>query len=76
MRYIDDAVISACSETTSETCEKLKLALEKAEHWSSTHASKFAPDKFQLTHITRSRTRFDTEKEVETGWGNIVPKAT
>lgn len=74
--YIDDAAILACGETTLETCEKLKLALERAQHWASTRASKFAPDKFQLTHFTRSRTRFDTEKEIETEWGNIVPKTT
>ncbi|KAI6789402.1 hypothetical protein KC331_g213 [Hortaea werneckii] len=74
--YIDDAAILACGDTTSETCEKLKLALEKAQHWASTHASKFAPDKFQLTHFTRSRTRFDTEKEIETEWGNILPSTT
>jgi hypothetical protein len=30
--YIDDAAILACGDTTSETCEKLKLALEKAQH--------------------------------------------
>ena len=46
------------------------------QHWASTHASKFAPDKFQLTHFTRSRTRFDTEKEIETEWGNILPSTT
>ncbi|KAI7698384.1 hypothetical protein KC353_g17003 [Hortaea werneckii] len=74
--YIDDAAILACGDTTSETCEKLKLALEKAQHWASTHASKFAPDKFQLTHFTRSRTRFDTEKDIETEWGNIVSNTT
>jgi uncharacterized membrane protein YkvA (DUF1232 family) len=44
--YIDDVAILACGNTTSETCEKLKRALEKAQHWASTHASKFAPDKF------------------------------
>ncbi|KAM0724065.1 hypothetical protein Q7P37_000245 [Cladosporium fusiforme] len=74
--YIDDAAILACGDTTSETCEKLKLALEKAQHWASTHASKFAPDKFQLTHFTRSRTRFDTEKEIETEWESILPSTT
>lgn len=73
-RYIDDAAILACGDTTAETCAKLKVALEKAQSWATTHASKFAPDKFQLTHFTRSRTRFDTKQEVETEWGNITPK--
>jgi hypothetical protein len=30
--YIDDVAILACGNTTLETCEKLKLALEKAQH--------------------------------------------
>jgi hypothetical protein len=74
--YIDDAAILACGDTTAETCAKPKVALEKVQSWATTHASKFAPDKFQLTHFTRSRTRFDVEQEVETEWGNIMPKTT
>ena len=74
--YIDDAAILACGDTTAETCAKLKVALQKAQNWATAHASKFAPDKFQLAHFTRSRTRFDIEQEVETEWGNIMPKTT
>lgn len=74
--YIDDAAILACGDTTAETCAKLKVALQKAQNWATAHASKFAPDKFQLVHFTRSRTRFDIEQEVETEWGNIMPKTT
>lgn len=69
--YIDDAVILACGDTTAETCAKLKVALEKAQSWVTTYKSKFALDKFQLAHFTRSRARFDVEQEVETEWGNI-----
>jgi hypothetical protein len=29
-----------------------------------------------LAYFTRSRTRFDIEQEVETEWGNIIPKTT
>jgi hypothetical protein len=45
---IDDAAILAWGDTTEETYEKLKSALEKADNWATTHASKFAPEKFQL----------------------------
>lgn len=37
--------------------EVLGTTLEKAQRWATTHASVFAPDKFQLTHFTRSRKR-------------------
>lgn len=46
--YIDDAAILAWGDTTEETCAKLETALTKADHWATTHASKFAPEKFQL----------------------------
>lgn len=46
----------------------------------SLHASKLASDKFQSTLFIRSRTWFDTEKEIQAGkggeGGSIVPKAT
>ena len=53
--YIDDAAILATGRSTEDTCNKLAAALEKAQHWAITHASRFAPEKFQLTHFTRSR---------------------
>lgn len=74
--YIDDGAIFACGNTTEETCSKLERALEKAGRWAVTHASKFAPEKFQLTHFTRARTRIDVERSLDTTWGKISPKAT
>ncbi|KAH7111274.1 hypothetical protein B0J11DRAFT_415662, partial [Dendryphion nanum] len=44
--------------------------------WAGTHASVFAPDKFQLTHFTRSRTRIDTSRPIQTTWGEVKPRAT
>lgn len=74
--YIDDAAVLAWGDTTEETCAKLEAALEKASHWAATHASKFAPEKFQLTHFTRSLTRIDKTRPIKTGWGDITPEAT
>jgi hypothetical protein len=53
--YIDDVAILAWGDTTQRTCQILSTILEKAQQWASTHASVFAPDKFQLTHFTRTR---------------------
>jgi hypothetical protein len=74
--YIDDAAIFACGDTTEETCSRLKQALEKANQWVMTHASKFSPDKFQLTHFTWANTRIDVKRPLETSWGKITPKET
>lgn len=74
--YIDDVAILAWGDTTEESCMKLKRALEEAKRWSTTHASKFAPDKFQLTHFTRSTKRMDKNTPIRTEWGDIEPKPT
>ena len=74
--YIDDAAILAWGDSTNETCQKLAMSLERAQRWATTHASKFAPEKFQLTHFTRARTRHDLTQGIETTWCHIEPKAT
>jgi hypothetical protein len=71
--YIDDVGILAWGKTTEQTCEILGKILEKAQRWASTHASVFAPNKFQLTHFTRSRKRINTETPIQTEWGKIRP---
>tara|TARA_R110002003_G_scaffold1780_2_gene23515 strand:+ start:2477 stop:2749 length:273 start_codon:yes stop_codon:yes gene_type:complete len=74
--YIDDVGILTWGKTTEETCDTLSRILEKAQHWANTHASIFAPDKFQLIHFTRSFTRIDTSRPVRTEWGEVKPKVT
>ncbi|KAH7563672.1 hypothetical protein BM1_00719 [Bipolaris maydis] len=74
--YIDDVAILAWGKTTERTCEVLGTVLEKAQQWASTHASIFAPDKFQLTHFTRSRKRINVEAPIQTEWGEIKPSPT
>ncbi|EGU72833.1 hypothetical protein FOXB_16658, partial [Fusarium oxysporum f. sp. conglutinans Fo5176] len=74
--FIDDVAILTWADSTKETCKKLQEALHVAEKWAATHASIFAPDKFQLTHFTRTRTRIDVEEPLQTRWGMIEPKKT
>ncbi|KAL6152343.1 hypothetical protein ACJQWK_05935 [Exserohilum turcicum] len=74
--YIDDVAILAWGNTAAETCSTLSRVLEKAQRWAITHASVFAPDKFQLTHFTRSRTRINRNRTVQTSWGEVTPKPT
>ncbi|KAL6165128.1 hypothetical protein ACJQWK_08372 [Exserohilum turcicum] len=74
--YIDDVAILAWGNTAADTCSTLSRVLEKAQRWAITHASVFAPDKFQLTHFTRSRTRINRSRAVQTSWGEVTPKPT
>lgn len=74
--FIDDIAILAWADTTEETCCKLQQALQTAEGWATTHALVFAPEKFQLTHFTRARSRIDVSRALQTRWGKITPKST
>ncbi|KAM0815410.1 putative Reverse transcriptase [Seiridium cardinale] len=47
--FINNVAILAVGDSTEKTCQKLQEALRKAETWALTHASIFAPEKFQLT---------------------------
>ncbi|KAK2036415.1 hypothetical protein LZ31DRAFT_449641, partial [Colletotrichum somersetense] len=42
--------------------------------WALTHASVFAPEKFQLTHFTRAKTRINIDTTLQSQWGEIKPK--
>ena len=64
------------AKTTENTCDTLSRVLGKAQRWDNTHASIFAPNKFQLIHFTRSFTRIDTSRAIQTEWGEVKPKAT
>ena len=64
------------SSSTEDTCNKLAAALEKAQHWAITHASRFAPEKFQLTHFTRARKNVELQQRIETSWCEISPSPT
>ena len=74
--FIDDIAILAWADTTEETCRLLQTALLEAQDWASSHASVFAPDKFQLTHFTRAASRIDTCKSLQTSWVKIQPSPT
>lgn len=74
--YIDDVAILAWGNTTERTCQALSTILEKAQRWACTHASVFAPDKFQLTHFTRTLKSIDTDASIRTEWGEIKPSKT
>jgi hypothetical protein len=74
--YIDDVGILTRAKTTEDSCATLSKVLEKVQRWANTHASIFAPNKFQLTHFTRPFTRIDTSRAIQTEWGETKPKAT
>jgi exonuclease III len=49
--YIDDTNIIAIGRSTEETCETLNRIHQKAMNWADTHASVFAPQKYEVIHF-------------------------
>jgi hypothetical protein len=74
--YIDDIGILCWGKSTEETCARLGRTMEMATQWATKHASVFAPSKFQLTHFTRRRRRFDMEHPVTVAQREITPTQT
>ncbi|EED15975.1 hypothetical protein TSTA_010910 [Talaromyces stipitatus ATCC 10500] len=51
--YIDDIFIMTYGTSAAANCCTLTKVHQVAERWERTHASKFAPAKYQLTHFWR-----------------------
>ena len=50
--WVDDVAIIAESETYHDNIKSLEKVLGRAEQWAERHAARFAPDKFELIHLT------------------------
>ncbi|KAI0553664.1 hypothetical protein F4679DRAFT_530063 [Xylaria curta] len=60
-------------DTTEETCNKSKRALDSAGQWVTTHASIFAPEKFQ--HTSPGGGRESTRNKYSKLCGAIYPRS-
>lgn len=55
--FVDDIAILVEGKTSEENCNRLIYAHETiCKPWAQRHGSKFAPDKYQLSHLTRKHT--------------------
>ena len=54
MGFVDDVAILVEGKTSEENCNRLLCVHENiCKPWAHHHGSKFAPDKYQLSHLTR-----------------------
>ena len=53
--FVDDTNLIAWGTSAEDNCRRLSAANERCEAWAKRHGAKFAPDKYQLIHFTRSR---------------------
>ena len=71
--FVEDTNIVTFSKTTEENCRALERAHEDCARWAKTHGLFFAPDKYVLTHFTRSQKRFNMEAKVNIPGFNGAP---
>ena len=57
--FVDDINILTYSSTTERNCKVLEETHSKCLHWAATHGAIFAPEKYEVIHLTRARRRFN-----------------
>jgi exonuclease III len=71
--FVDDIHLLAYGKNTNITCETLQKAHKLCAKWAKTHGAVFAPQKYELIHLTRTR-RFNLEKTLDLGDITIEPR--
>ena len=62
--FVDDVNLIAWGKTTRGNCNNLERIHERCLE---RHGAQFAPDKYELMHLTRSPRRFDLDQTLQLG---------
>jgi hypothetical protein len=57
--FVDDVNMLTYSESTERNCKTLERIHKECMKWADTHGVQFAPEKYELLHLTRSPKRFN-----------------
>uniref|UniRef100_A0A9Q8UTM3 RNA-directed DNA polymerase from mobile element jockey n=1 Tax=Passalora fulva TaxID=5499 RepID=A0A9Q8UTM3_PASFU len=63
--FVDDTNILAWSGSTEENCALLEERHRQCEKWAREHGAKFAPDKYQLIHFSKAKTKHNLAAPVK-----------
>jgi hypothetical protein len=74
IRFTNDTNILIYSTSTETNCRTLERVYVQYLHWAARHSMKFIPTKYELIHLTRSRTKFNLE--ASTYFGGIEKQPT
>lgn len=74
--FVNDIHLLAYGESTEGNCQTLKIAHKICLEWASTHGASFAPQKYELVHLTRSPKRFNMKAAVDLGITSTKPKTS
>jgi exonuclease III len=71
--FADDANILTYGTSTEGNCQRLQAAFVRCQAWARRFGVTFAPDKFELIHFTRSRTKFNLAATVRLDDITVAP---
>lgn len=73
--FADDVNLLAYGRSTASNCDTLSRMHEVCMKWARTHGATFAPEKYELMHLSRKPGRFDMTAGLNIDTANIQPKA-
>jgi hypothetical protein len=59
--FVDDVNILTYGSSTERNCKILSEIHRNCAKWAETHGAKFAPEKYEVLHLTRARKKFNLE---------------
>ena len=57
--FVDDVNLLVWGESTAANCSLLTRIHRRCEEWARRHGAKFAPQKYELMHLSRNPKQFD-----------------
>jgi hypothetical protein len=74
--FVDDVHLLAYSKSTETNCRWLEQAHKLCLAWAKTHGATFAPQKYELVHLSRTPKRFDMKETVRFSGAEVTPEAS
>jgi hypothetical protein len=75
IRFADNTNILTYGTSTEANYRTLERVHTQCLHWAKRHRIRFAPAKYELIHLTRSRTKFNLEASAHFGGTKKQPIA-
>ena len=72
--YVDDTNILAFGDSTEANCRALEAIHQKCQDWALRHRALFAPEKYELIHLSRNPRRFNMGASLALGPITCSPK--
>lgn len=74
--FVDDVHLLAYSSSTETNCTILEKAHKICLRWAETHGASFAPQKYELVHMTRKPKKFNMTKALDFEGVQIHPETS